>query len=204
MATSHFYLPYGYKEAPPWPSLYWPFGPNFNPMSLIADIPHSLYYMKGISISQELPQCITIQMTIPLPFQIFGNSPSYGLFYSRLSSISQQVRLIYLLISLRIPLADVEPEHFFSLGIWAYFMFLKSHTFRWYMLVLIPLVFVLAGCLSSFIIGSVVGMLKNVIIFYLYGRQSGVLPSKNMTFIRQSKILFQVSYCPSFIMPASL
>ncbi|KAI9283069.1 hypothetical protein BC943DRAFT_343960 [Umbelopsis sp. AD052] len=94
MSTSHFYLPYGYKEAPPWPSLYWPFGPNFNPLSLIADIPHSLYYMKGI---------------------------------------------------------------------WAYFMFLKSHTFKWYMLVLIPLVFVLAGCLSSFIIGSVVGVVLSII-----------------------------------------
>ncbi|KAG2182220.1 hypothetical protein INT43_007147 [Umbelopsis isabellina] len=48
MSTSHFHLPYGYVEAPPWPSLYWPFGPNFNPLSLIADIPHSLYYMKDI------------------------------------------------------------------------------------------------------------------------------------------------------------
>lgn len=53
MSTSHFRLPYGYKEAPSWPSLYWPFGPDFNPLSLIADIPHSLYYMKGKQIRSK-------------------------------------------------------------------------------------------------------------------------------------------------------
>lgn len=40
-------------------------------------------------------------------------------------------------------------------------MFLKSHTFKWYMLVLIPLLFVVAGALASFIIGSIVGMYNN-------------------------------------------
>lgn len=44
---STFRLPYGYKTAPDWPSLYWPFGPGFDPLNLIADIPHSLYYLSG-------------------------------------------------------------------------------------------------------------------------------------------------------------
>lgn len=46
MSTS-FRLPYGYRAAPEWPSLYWPFGPDFDPLNLIADIPHSLYYLSG-------------------------------------------------------------------------------------------------------------------------------------------------------------
>ena len=50
MSTSHFRLPYGYSGAPPWPSLYWPFGPDFEPVNLIADVPHSLYYLQGMSV----------------------------------------------------------------------------------------------------------------------------------------------------------
>lgn len=46
MSTS-FRLPYGYRNAPSWPSLYWPFGPDFDPLNLVADIPHSLYYLTG-------------------------------------------------------------------------------------------------------------------------------------------------------------
>jgi hypothetical protein len=45
--TTSFRLPYGYRNAPPWPSLYWPFGGDFDPLNLIADIPHSLYYLSG-------------------------------------------------------------------------------------------------------------------------------------------------------------
>ncbi|KAG2231804.1 hypothetical protein INT48_005459 [Thamnidium elegans] len=45
---STFRLPYGYKTAPDWPSLYWPFGHGFDPLNLIADIPHSLYYLSDI------------------------------------------------------------------------------------------------------------------------------------------------------------
>ena len=51
MSTSHFRLPYGYSGAPPWPSLYWPFGPDFEPVNLIADVPHSLYYLQGMCMS---------------------------------------------------------------------------------------------------------------------------------------------------------
>ncbi|KAK4515115.1 uncharacterized protein ATC70_002725 [Mucor velutinosus] len=47
MSTS-FRLPYGYRSAPAWPSLYWPFGPDFDPLNLVADIPHSLYYLQDI------------------------------------------------------------------------------------------------------------------------------------------------------------
>lgn len=115
MSTSHFHLPYGYVEAPPWPSLYWPFGPNFNPLSLIADIPHSLYYMKDIW--------------------------RFTVLWSLIFAIAV----------------------YFPAGIWAYMMFLKSHTFKWYMLVLVPLIFVVAGGLSSFIIGSIVGVVLAII-----------------------------------------
>ncbi|CAO3614148.1 unnamed protein product [Mucor hiemalis] len=47
MSTS-FRLPYGYRNAPSWPSLYWPFSGDFDPLNLIANIPHSLYYLADI------------------------------------------------------------------------------------------------------------------------------------------------------------
>ncbi|KAI9496242.1 hypothetical protein BDB00DRAFT_882089 [Zychaea mexicana] len=89
MSTSHFRLPYGYSGAPPWPSLYWPFGPGFEPVNLIADVPHSLYYLQGI---------------------------------------------------------------------WAFLMFAKARTLRWYTLIMIPIIFVVAGSLASFVIGSIIGV----------------------------------------------
>lgn len=54
MSTS-FRLPYGYNEAPPWPSLYWPFSSDFVPINLIADVPHSLYYLNGNYILWFIP-----------------------------------------------------------------------------------------------------------------------------------------------------
>jgi hypothetical protein len=44
---SFFRSPSDYPGAPPWPSLYWPFGPGFDPLNMVADISHSLYYLKG-------------------------------------------------------------------------------------------------------------------------------------------------------------
>ncbi|KAI8990770.1 hypothetical protein BDF20DRAFT_903799 [Mycotypha africana] len=88
MSTS-FRLPYGYRNAPPWPSLYWPFEPNFDPLNLVADIPHSLYYLNGI---------------------------------------------------------------------WAFIMLEKSRTFKWYISIFIPLLFVLGGSIASFVIGSIMGV----------------------------------------------
>ncbi|KAI7883267.1 hypothetical protein K492DRAFT_215270 [Lichtheimia hyalospora FSU 10163] len=88
MSTS-FRLPYGYNEAPPWPSLYWPFSSDFVPINLIADVPHSLYYLNGI---------------------------------------------------------------------WAFLMFAKTRTLRWYTLVMIPIIFVVGGALASFMIGSIMGV----------------------------------------------
>lgn len=52
MSTS-FRLPYGYRNAPSWPSLYWPFSGDFDPLNLIADIPHSLYYLAGKEAERE-------------------------------------------------------------------------------------------------------------------------------------------------------
>ncbi|KAI9312342.1 hypothetical protein BX666DRAFT_2020927 [Dichotomocladium elegans] len=88
MSTS-FRLPYGYNEAPPWPSLYWPFSSHFEPLNLIADVPHSLYYLHGV---------------------------------------------------------------------WAFLMFTKARTLRWYTLVMIPVIFVVGGALASFMIGSIMGV----------------------------------------------
>jgi hypothetical protein len=48
-----FRLPYGYRFAPPWPSLYWPFGPDFDPLNLVADIHHSLYYLQGTNFISQ-------------------------------------------------------------------------------------------------------------------------------------------------------
>lgn len=44
---SAFRSPNDYSNAPSWPSLYWPFGPGFDPLNMVADTSHSLYYLKG-------------------------------------------------------------------------------------------------------------------------------------------------------------
>lgn len=41
-------VPNDYKSAPSWPSLYWPFQPGYNPLVMVADKEHSLYYINGI------------------------------------------------------------------------------------------------------------------------------------------------------------
>lgn len=66
MSTS-FRLPLGYNGAPPWPSLYWPFSPDFVPLNLIADVPHSLFYLNGkaialLFISFDLSLCSIIPL----------------------------------------------------------------------------------------------------------------------------------------------
>ncbi|KAI9026642.1 hypothetical protein CLU79DRAFT_742723 [Phycomyces nitens] len=43
-------------------------------------------------------------------------------------------------------------------GIWAFTTFAKSRTFKWNTLITIPLIFVFAGSLSSFVIGSIMGV----------------------------------------------
>lgn len=57
--SSHFRLPYGYSGAPPWPALYWPFSSDFDAANLIADVPHSLYYLRGMG-----PKCSCIKQSI--------------------------------------------------------------------------------------------------------------------------------------------
>lgn len=47
----------------------------------------------------------------------------------------------------------------FSAGLWAYLMFFKAHTFKWYILFLIPVLFVIVGSVTAFLSGSVVGKL---------------------------------------------
>ncbi|KAF1802649.1 hypothetical protein FB192DRAFT_1379136 [Mucor lusitanicus] len=109
MSTS-FRLPYGYRSAPAWPSLYWPFGPDFDPLNLVADIPHSLYYLQDIW--------------------------RFTMIWSLLFSLA-----IYL-----------------PAGIWAFIMLAKSRTLKWYVLVMIPFIFVLGGSIASFVIGSIMGV----------------------------------------------
>ncbi|KAI7885408.1 hypothetical protein K492DRAFT_123981 [Lichtheimia hyalospora FSU 10163] len=87
MSTS-FRLPFGYNGAPSWPSLYWPFSPDFVPLNLIADVPHSLFYLNGM---------------------------------------------------------------------WAFITLSKARTFRWYILMTVPFIFVLGGSLASFVTGSIIG-----------------------------------------------
>ncbi|CAO3675191.1 unnamed protein product [Rhizopus microsporus] len=41
-------VPNDYKSAPSWPSLYWPFQPGYNPLVMVADKEHSLYYINDI------------------------------------------------------------------------------------------------------------------------------------------------------------
>ncbi|KAG2202849.1 hypothetical protein INT46_001692 [Mucor plumbeus] len=109
MSTS-FRLPYGYRNAPAWPSLYWPFGPDFDPLNLVADIPHSLYYLQDIW--------------------------RFTMIWSVLFSLA-----IYL-----------------PAGIWAFIMLAKSRTLKWYVLIMIPLIFVVGGSIASFVIGSIMGV----------------------------------------------
>ncbi|KAI8370420.1 uncharacterized protein BYT42DRAFT_582332 [Radiomyces spectabilis] len=108
--ASHFRLPYGYKGAPHWPALYWPFGPDFDPLNLIADIPHSLYYISDIW--------------------------RFTMIWSVIFSL-----VVYL-----------------PAGIWAFITLAKSRTLQWYILMLVPFIFVFAGSLASFVIGSIMGV----------------------------------------------
>ncbi|CEG64087.1 hypothetical protein RMATCC62417_01123 [Rhizopus microsporus] len=41
-------VPNDYKSAPSWPSLYWPFQRGYNPLVMVADKEHSLYYINDI------------------------------------------------------------------------------------------------------------------------------------------------------------
>ncbi|KAI9471995.1 MAG: hypothetical protein EXX96DRAFT_597152 [Benjaminiella poitrasii] len=80
MSTS-FKLPYGYKSAPSWPALYWPFNGEFDPLSLVADIPHSLYYLNGIWAFIMLTKSRTlkwyISILIPFIFVVGGSVASF-------------------------------------------------------------------------------------------------------------------------------
>jgi hypothetical protein len=48
----------------------------------------------------------------------------------------------------------------YNLGIWAFTMLAKSRTLSWYVLVMVPFIFVLGGSIASFVIGSVIGKKK--------------------------------------------
>ncbi|KAI8992229.1 hypothetical protein BDB01DRAFT_716882 [Pilobolus umbonatus] len=80
MSTT-FHLPYGYKGAPSWPSLYWPFNGDFDPLHLVADIPNSLYHIKGIWAFGMLTKSRTlhwyIALWIPFLFVLCGSIASF-------------------------------------------------------------------------------------------------------------------------------
>ncbi|CDS05291.1 hypothetical protein LRAMOSA07820 [Lichtheimia ramosa] len=114
MSTS-FRLPLGYNGAPPWPSLYWPFSPDFVPLNLIADVPHSLFYLNDIW--------------------------RYTVLWSIIFAL-----VVYL-----------------PAGMWAFITLAKTKTFRWYILMIVPFIFVLGGSLASFVTGSIIGVALAVI-----------------------------------------
>ncbi|KAI7898260.1 uncharacterized protein BX663DRAFT_443538 [Cokeromyces recurvatus] len=82
MSTS-FKLPYGYMNAPSWPALYWPFNGAFDPFALVADIPHSLYYLQGIWAFIMLTKSHTLKwyvsIIIPFVFVLGGSIASFAI-----------------------------------------------------------------------------------------------------------------------------
>ncbi|KAL0143921.1 hypothetical protein V8B55DRAFT_1561279 [Mucor lusitanicus] len=146
MSTS-FRLPYGYRSAPAWPSLYWPFGPDFDPLNLVADIPHSLYYLQDIW--------------------------RFTMIWSLLFSLA-----IYL-----------------PAGIWAFIMLAKSRTLKWYVLVMIPFIFVLGGSIASFVIGSIMGKRKREHLID-YGRQVNIHTGVALAFVYNSGFFVMSTWIP--------
>lgn len=45
-----------------------------------------------------------------------------------------------------------------KIGIWAFMMFAKTRTLNWYVLVMIPFMFVVGGAIASFVIGGIIGV----------------------------------------------
>ncbi|ORZ09903.1 hypothetical protein BCR42DRAFT_334411 [Absidia repens] len=82
-------VPNEYHNSPNWPSLYWPFGPGYDPIYQVRDIDHTLYYLNGLLALSTLA---------------------------------------------------------------------KSRTLPWYILAVVPFIFAFGGALTSFIIGSIIGV----------------------------------------------
>ncbi|KAI9269902.1 hypothetical protein BY458DRAFT_436316 [Sporodiniella umbellata] len=78
---SGFRSPNEYRNAPPWPSLYWPFGPGFDPLNMVADTSHSLYYLKGIWAFMMFAKTRTLNwyalILIPFVFVVGGALASF-------------------------------------------------------------------------------------------------------------------------------
>ncbi|GAN11446.1 conserved hypothetical protein [Mucor ambiguus] len=128
MSTS-FRLPYGYRNAPAWPSLYWPFGPDFDPLNLVADIPHSLYYLQDIWRFTVI-WSLLFSLAVYLP-------------------AGKKAERVFDAVCTHQPVVT---------GIWAFIMLARSRTLKWYVLVMIPFIFVLGGSIASFVIGSIMGV----------------------------------------------
>ncbi|KAI8347312.1 hypothetical protein BD560DRAFT_411031 [Blakeslea trispora] len=126
MSTS-FRLPYGYRSAPAWPSLYWPFEP-------VADISHSLYYLNGIFQKKKKTNFYK------------KNNISLYVYYSDIWRFTTVWCLFFSLVI------------YLPAGIWAFLMLAKSRTLKWYVLMVIPFIFVLGGCIASFVTGSIIGV----------------------------------------------
>ncbi|ORE07129.1 hypothetical protein BCV72DRAFT_249594 [Rhizopus microsporus var. microsporus] len=74
-------VPNDYKSAPSWPSLYWPFQPGYNPLVMVADKEHSLYYINGVWAFMMFAKSRTLNwytlMMIPFLFVIGGAIASF-------------------------------------------------------------------------------------------------------------------------------
>lgn len=135
-------VPNDYKSAPSWPSLYWPFQPGYNPLVMVADKEHSLYYINGIHCF-----CLCCIALTPFFIKTFGGLQWYGPYYFLSLSIYQQV--------IR---HDMQLWDSYNVGVWAFMMFAKSRTLNWYTLMMIPFLFVIGGAIASFVIGSIIGV----------------------------------------------
>ncbi|KAI8343744.1 hypothetical protein BC941DRAFT_344417 [Chlamydoabsidia padenii] len=74
-------VPSEYHSSPNWPSLYWPFGPGYDPIYQVRDLSHTLYYLNGLlalstmAKSRTLPWYILI--LIPFIFAFGGALASF-------------------------------------------------------------------------------------------------------------------------------
>ncbi|KAI8074920.1 hypothetical protein BC940DRAFT_324202 [Gongronella butleri] len=69
-------VPAEYPGAPPWPSLYWPFGEDFDPIEQFRDLSHTLYYIQGMLALVTLAKSRTLRwyilLLIPFAFGVIG------------------------------------------------------------------------------------------------------------------------------------
>ncbi|ORX55112.1 hypothetical protein DM01DRAFT_257707 [Hesseltinella vesiculosa] len=89
-------VPIGYLGAPNWPSLYWPFGPGYDPIEQFRDTSHTLYYIQGLLAFVTLAKTRTLRLyiLILIPF-IFAIGGAFTTFITG-SLLGVAVALVYM------------------------------------------------------------------------------------------------------------